>query len=164
MKAKTKIVEIAGTRYQVRKLAPDVGSYILGHAISAVAAKAASKGGEAPQKPAGAAETETAAMSESTAEDLVRAVALASFSGLDFETHKFVQQKCLGVCSRMEGPDGQEVPMPIVSDSGQWAIPEIRDDMTLVMRLEIEAMVFNLTDFFAGGGLNVLAGSRASKA
>lgn len=168
MKLKTKIVDISGTHYQIRKLAPDVGSYILGHAISAIATKAATKGGQSPQNAqdniGGATAPETAAVSESSAEDLARAVALATFGGLDFELHRFVQQKCLAVCSRMECTEGSDVPMPIVNDSGQWAIPEIRDDLSLVMKLEVEALVFNLSDFFAGGGLNALTGSQASRA
>lgn len=167
MKAKTKIIEIAGTRYQVRKLAPDVGSYI-SFLILGASLKTGNLGGDT--KNVGfsdemAAVPEPAAASESIGDELVRAVAFRAFlGGLNYEMHSFVQQKCLAVCSRMESRDGVELPMPITTDSGQWAIPEIRDDITLVVRLELESLAFSCASFFAGGGLNALAGNPAPAA
>lgn len=171
MKPKTKIVEISGTRYQLRKLAPDVGSYI-SFLILGASLKTGSLGGESQNIGGGDeratvtdAVSETDADGESRGEMLVRAVAFRAFlGGLNYEMHSFVQQKCLSACSRMESRDGVELPMPIVTDSGQWAIPEIREDIRLVVRLELEALTFSCASFFAGGGLNALAGNPAPAA
>jgi len=152
MTPKTKIVEFSGTRYQVRKLSPDVGSFILGKALMV--------GIKASEESAASNGDAVAAPDKAAPEDMARAIAFSFvFRGADFETHRFVQGKCLAVCSRMESKDGgPELPMPIVNDAGAWAIPEIRDDVALVMRLEVEVLAFNFTDFFAVGGLNAMAG------
>lgn len=159
MKSKTKVVEVSGTSYQLRKMAPDVGSYILMRMIAA----GINAGGDQNNPPSNAEATENP-IPVPTGEELVRAVAFAAFlRGLDYETHSFVQKACLATCSRLEDSSGSALPMPIVNDAGVWAIPEIRDDISLVMRLEVEALVFNLTDFFEAGGLNALAGKQASQ-
>lgn len=158
MSAKTKIVELSGARYQLGKMAPDVGSFILMSMIGA-GIKAGNLGGESSQTPPQGGRAAETVSAEPRGEDMVRAVAFAAFlRGLDYEQHRFIQQKCLAICSRMEGEP--EMPMPIVSGT-TWAIPEIRDDISLVMKLEIEALVFNLSDFFDAGGLNtIMAGSQ----
>ena len=163
MTPKTKIIELSGTRYQLRKMAPDVGSFILMAMIGAGIKASNMGGGTNADDPH--ASTEKAAENLPTAEpkgeEVVRATAFSAFlGGLDFEMHRFIQVRCLSVCSRMEGTDGSEVPMPIVSEAGRWAIPEIQDDISLVMRLEVEALVFNLSPFFASGGLNAMVGSQ----
>ena len=161
MKEKTKIVQFGDTRFQLRKLPPGVGTFIAMQLLGA-GIKAGNLGGGDPQS----SSTEAAApQSMATGEELVRAVAFSAFlRGLEYEAHQFVQTHCLAVCSRMEQSGETEVPMPIVNDSGQWAIPEVRDDMSLVMKLELEVLVFNLSDFFAEGGLNALVGKQASTA
>lgn len=157
MKPKTKTVEISGTRYQLRKMAPDRGSWILMRMISA----SINAGGDQATAPTNGEGAENP-IPVPTGEELVRAVAFAAFlRGLDYETHSFVQKACLTVCSRLENSNGTELPMPIVNDSGAWAIAEIRDDISLVMRLEVEALVWNLSDFFAAGGLKSLSGNQA---
>jgi hypothetical protein len=156
MNEKTKIVEIAETRYQLRRFTPDVGSFILMQIIGA-----SLKGQENVEARPEAAPP---ASEQPKGEDLVRAVTFSAFlHGLDFEAHRFIQGRCLALCSRMEGEAGQEAPMPIVNGTGV-ALPELRDNMQLVMQLEMEVLVFNFSDFFAGGGLKNLAGARPSKA
>lgn len=156
MKPKTKIVTIDSSRYEIRKLPPDVGSYILMQIIGA-GISASSTGGSP-------VETPTQAQTEKlSGEDMVRAMTFAAFlRGLDYDKYCFVQSKCIAACSRMEDRGGTELPMPIVNDSGQWAIPEIKDNLSLVVQLTVETLVFNLSDFFAEGGLASLAGSRPS--
>lgn len=156
---KTKVVELSGRRYLLRRMSPEIGSYVLMQIVGGLT-KALTSGGEPTTnesigKSGGAAE-------KLRGEEFMRAVALPAFRGLDFDTHKFIQTKCVAACSRLEGDP--EMPMPIVSDSGQWAIPEIRDDMSLVMRLEVESLVFNLAPFFEAGGLNMLAGNQPTPA
>jgi hypothetical protein len=162
MKPKTKTVEIGDAKYQIRKLSPDIGSFILMQSI-----RAAMKSGNMAGAPSGGTQAvEEVPEAERNPEDIVRAVANAAFlGGFDFETHRFVQTSCLAACSRLEiaeAPGGVEIPMPIVNSFGAWAILEIRDDVALVMRLAVECMVFNFSDFFSEGGLAMLAGTQAS--
>ena len=153
MNEKTKIVEVNGASYQLRRFAPDVGSFIVMQIIGA-GLKGVSEG------PAPSADSVTPKAEQPSGEDLVRAVVFSAFlRGLDFDMHRFVQTKCLALCSRMEPQGDQLVPMPLMTALGV-AIPELREDMELVMKLEIAVLVFNFTDFFAGGGLNALAGAR----
>lgn len=147
---KTKIVELNGVRYQIRKMLPNVGSFILMKMLAAGMTAAQNLGGgESNQKPADAGAL--------SGENLVRGLVFAASQIFDFETHAFVQKSCISVCSRMEGDP--ELPMPIVNDSGVWAIPEIRDDIALVMNLETEALIFNLSSFFDQGGMKSITGA-----
>jgi hypothetical protein len=155
MKQKTKVVEIDGTKYQIRRFLPDVGSYLLMRIIGAgIKGDAGDSGNSAERK--------EATGEVPSGEELARAVIFAAFlRGLDFDTHQFVQQHCMQVCARLEGPDS--LPMPLVNAGGVWAIKDVQDDTALVMRLQVEALTFNFTDFFATGGLNALAGAQSSR-
>lgn len=162
MLEKTKIVEIDGTRYQLRRMAPDVGSFILMRMIAAGVA-AAEGSGDGGQKRGKATPKPEVDRKKPTGEELVRQVAFAALlRGLDFPTHQLIQLNALAVCSRLENNAGTgELPMPIVNHAGEWAIHDIRDNVTLVMRLEMEALVFNLSHFFEAGGLSNAAGIAA---
>ena len=145
---KTKIVEIDGARYQLRRLSPEAGSFIAMKLLSA-AQQGPSKEGGGPRKD-GEEPTAPAQVAPS-GEQMVRVVALLAFNGLDFESHSFIQKKCLECCARLEGDP--ELPMPIVNSSGAWAIAEIKENLSLVMKLELEALVFSVAPFFESGGL-----------
>lgn len=155
MTEKTKIVEVAGTRYQLSRFPANVGSFILMKLIGAGLTGMNVNGNqEAPAKVA----------AEPSGEEIVRAFTFAASSrGLTFDEHNWIQQKCLSVCARLEDHSGVEVPMPLMTSSGV-TLPEIRDDLQLAMKLEIETLVFNYSSFFAEGGLNALAGTRPSTA
>jgi hypothetical protein len=148
---KTKVIEVSGVRYQLRRFAPDAGSFIL---MQIIGAGTKGQTGEAP-----ATDSVTPKAERPSGEDLVRAVVFSAFlHGLDFDMHRFVQAKCLSLCSRLEGPDG-DTPMPLANATGQ-VNPALQDDMGLVMKLEMEVLVFNLSPFFEGEGLKALAGAR----
>ena len=156
MREKSKIITIEETRFQIGRFLPDVGSFILGKLVGATL-DSAPPNFQQPEPPQD--------VPPPPPDELVRILFFSSsFRGMDFETHRFIQAKALSVCSRLELKNGVECPMPIVSDSGQWAIPEIRDDGPLVVKLELESLIFNLSPFFANGGLNgIIRGSQASK-
>lgn len=139
---KIKIVSIAGTRYQLKKLVAADGSYILFRMMGMLQEVATASANNATAKEP--AETQP----ETSPEDKARViVSFGMYGGKDYEFHKFVQQKAIAACSRMEA----ELPMPLMNDAGKWAIPEIRDNMGLVVRLATESLVFSLSDFFAFG-------------
>ena len=136
MKPKTKIVTIDGQRYQIRKLRPNVGSYILTRILAAGISAGTLEMGDKPNK------------------SLLMAVFVAFLKGLDFEGFSFIQNNCLAVVGKLtDMGNGSEAPMPIVADSGIYAYPEIAENLSLVMSLTVQSLLFNLSDFFEGGGL-----------
>jgi hypothetical protein len=157
LREKTKVVEINGTRYQLRRLAADIGSFILMRLISAAVERAA-------QAPESIVEPDKD-MSASTGEEKARTVAAGAMLGsADFEFHRFVQQRCLAACARLETPPqgGAEIPMPLMTAAGAWAVPEIEQDISVVMRLTIEVLVFNFSDFFDQEGMKAFGAPSAS--
>lgn len=158
LKPKTKTVDIDGTRYQLRRMGPDVGSFILMKFMGAMAQRMSTAAPAAQE----ATEPDSAI---ATNEDIVRGIAVAGMSGaFDLETHSLIQRECLMTVSRLEDKDGTELPMPIMNSSGAYAVPEVKEDIALVLRLQMEALVFNLSSFFEQGGLNALAEGRAASA
>jgi hypothetical protein len=131
LKSKTKTVEVDGQKYLIRKLSANVGSFILARVL------AASAGGIVASK-------------EGEQNSTIMASMFAAFlRGLNFEEFSFIQNHCLAVVARLETPAGSpEVPMPIVTDSGVFAITEVGGDLPLVMNLTIQSLLFNLSDFF----------------
>jgi hypothetical protein len=149
---KTKIVTIKGTRYQVGRLPADKGSFILAWLLTAVR-EASQRQSQQEQQPP----RDIPPGPEIKGEDMVRAYALAAiFNGRNFERHSFVQKECLALCSRMEGQGAQEIPMPITNANGTMST--ILDDISLVLKLQMETLVFNFSDFFDQGGLDNLMG------
>lgn len=161
MKTRHKIIEIGAHRYQIGKLLPDVGSFILMQMIGAGVKRDM-------ETPASAGPAPDVSRETINSEDAVRTLAFGAFiQGLDFKAFQFIQNECLSVCCRMEAPlDHPEdsIPMPIRMKDGRWAIAEVRDDVNLVMRLTMEALVFNLADFFDQGGLRAVAPAEAAQA
>lgn len=141
MKTKTKEIQIGDNSFQLRKLDPEAGSFILMRMIGALQSGVAASTGEANATPTGEVPS---------GEDMVRAVAFgAFFRGLDFEMYRFVQKHCLACVSVLKG----DAPIPIVSDGGAWVATEVDSgDVAAIMRLTVEVLVFNFADFFDQGG------------
>jgi hypothetical protein len=138
---KTKIVEVSGQRYLLRKMRPNVGSYILTRVLAAGINAGAAQEGGAPSN------------------SFLAAVFTAFLRGLDFETFSFIQNNCLAVIGKLQDPgDGSEVPMPIVADSGVFADVALANNLMTVMELTVQSLLFNLADFFDGGGLKAVLG------
>ena len=139
MSAKTKIVTVQDKQYQIRKLRPNIGSFIITRVMAA--GVGANSGGDTPDK------------------SLLTSMFAAFLRGIDFDTFSFIQNNCLAVVARMEQiADGPLVPMPITTDTGVFAALDIAEDLSLVMALTIESLLFNLSDFFEGGGLKPMTG------
>lgn len=157
MIAKTKNFEVDGTTYQIRRMPPDVGSYLVFRLLGAmneIKTPDAARDGNDTTEPAAVLSGESKA----------RIVVLAALfqANKDFEFHCFLQQKALSVVSRMEGEPGSERPMPVMAGGGVIALPEVRDDLSLISKLEIESICFNLTPFFEGGGLKAPAADQVA--
>ena len=150
--SKTKVISIGEHRYELRKFLPAIGSFILMKLLSG-----ATTGVDSEGRPSEAPDTKE--FSETDWEKFVRGIVIsATARGLDLGTHELIQRTCLTFCSRLETTGDSTVPMPIVNSNGVISIPELRDDMQTVLKLEIESLVFNYASFFKHGGLNALAG------
>lgn len=147
---KTRIVEIDGTQYQLARFSAEDGSYILMQILGTVA-RATDQ--NPPASTNGNAQAESAARAP---DEIIKGMTFAAFlNGLSYEAHCFIQKKCLSLCSRIEGSPA--VPMPLAG------LPEVRNDMQLALRLEVETLCFNFSDFFAKGGLQATMGSQPSR-
>jgi hypothetical protein len=147
---KFKYVTIGENQFRIGRLTPAVGSYVLGQIMNANLKRLADLRSSGVIRPPDNA----LAVPEPSSEGLVRAAAMAAFlGGLDLDTHVKIQQLCLAQCSQMSQNGSESPPMPIATAEGTL-VPEI--DVVLAVRLEMEVLVFNLSDFFAQGGLSSL--------
>lgn len=65
---------------------------------------------------------------------------------------------CLGTVSEvLKGRDA-----PIIQKNGSWGVDGLEQNTMLVLLLVINVLVFNVSDFFTGGGLQELMGSLQS--
>jgi hypothetical protein len=161
---KTKNIEVNGTTYQIRRMDAKVGSYLVFKIIGGLRndLNKSNSGGD----PARGETTAPTTVASPDGENIARAVVLAALSGglADYETHCFIQQKALAVCSRLEtNAEGRELPMPVVTENGTL-LAELKEDVSLVYKLEVESLVFNLSPFFSQGGLSGTVESRAVSA
>jgi hypothetical protein len=156
VKEKFQFVDVDGKSYRIGRFSPQLGSFILMQIIGAGIK------GQAPAAPVtDAPSTEPA--EKLKPEEIVRAMVFGAFlKGMDYTAHQFIMQKCLSVCSVMGGPEEKKVPIPLMNDN-LMMLPEIQDDLALIMKLQMEVLCFNFTDFFVAGGLNSLGGIQPSK-
>lgn len=156
LKSKTKTVEVDGQKYLIRKLSANVGSFVLARVL------AASAGGMMAAQDDQKTDKDTDAAKQMNAK-IMASMFAAFLRGLTFEDFSFIQNHCLAVVARLETSAGSpEVPMPIVTDTGVFAITEVGDDLPLVMNLTIQSLLFNLSDFFDLTGLSAALAGKPS--
>ena len=130
-KPKTKIIEVDDQRYLIRRVDPTVGGFILTRMLSAGL-------------------NSIPADSASTSKGQLLGMLVTFMHSLDFEAFSFIQNNCLAVVSKLIRMPGitEETPMPITTSEGVWAAPEVAEDLSLVMNLSVQSLVFNISDFF----------------
>jgi hypothetical protein len=139
MHEKTKMVDVEGGSYQLRKMTPDVGGYIWQKLMQAVF-----KAGQ-DSVPREEDESAIAAAKARPAEDRVKGICALAFMGLSIADYRFVQNSSMKVVSRIEN----DVPMPVMADDGRWAATDIADNPFLVTKLMTETLAFNLSSFLS---------------
>jgi hypothetical protein len=155
VKARSKVVELSGEKFELRKLPPEVGSFIfmrmMGVQMRMIAERAEQEAAK-PKKHAGVEEN-AEERKKPTGEEQVRALAFVVFSGgIGFDDFKFIQKSCMECVSKFRDDTG--MPMPVM-DGGQW-LPDgaqIEDNVGLVMQLTSDVLVHCFADFFESGGL-----------
>lgn len=162
MIVRTKTVELQGYKFQLRRLPPQLGSFIfmrmLGISMRASAAAQEEQVAKPRKnKPQVQATTEVE-QPKPTGEEQVRALSFSVFSGgMPFADFDFIQTGCMKVISIVEHREGVDFPMPIMNDNGSWT-PSGEDlsyDAGLVMRLTTEVLILCFADFFGGSGLGL---------
>lgn len=133
MKQPTKTVEIDGVFYQIGRFKLELASYILGRIFNAIPRQQEEAQPQAKEQ------------EKPTPDDLARVMIGAGlFGNMTRATRAEIQMECMRVCSRLEGD--QQLPMPLTNGTGL-----LIDDLGVVLALEREALVFNLTPFFSSG-------------
>jgi hypothetical protein len=125
-------VEIAGVKYQIGRFKARDGSWILAQILTKML----------PTMIEGALAKSGAKLA-------------ADCSNLSEEEFSSIQGHALAVCWRYENG----APMPVFVLPNTWAVKELEYDLVTVMMLTIHALVFNLSSFFEGDGLNKILGS-----
>jgi hypothetical protein len=142
-------VVVNNNTYQIGKLLPEAGGFILLRLLGAGIQSGAAA--QKQQDPPPAPDPDAKPL---TGDEAVRAIAFGAFMrNLPFEEFKFVQQGCMKSAAWLSDPKTPGVPMPLMNDYGQWTYPWMAKDLDLVMKLTMEVLVWNLSDFFSGGGL-----------
>jgi hypothetical protein len=67
-----------------------------------------------------------------------------------------LQSYCLMACKRYETVGSTEVAMPVMSEKGKFAIPELIYDLTTIIGLTVHVLAYNVSTFFKGGALKAL--------
>jgi hypothetical protein len=145
MQMKSKIVEVQGRKFSVRKLQPEVGSFIFMRMLGA-RMRAAANEAPAPPKDDNAPDPGDVVDSVPVSGEMqVRALTFAVFSGdISFTDFKFIQTHCMQATSIIVNRSGTDFPMPVMSDTGSWTKEgePLSDNVGLVMQLTTETLVF----------------------
>lgn len=152
MQARTKTVEVDGVEYELRRLPPEVGSFIFMRMLGAHM-KVASEAKPSTASPSVAPETPAPPPEKVSGEMQVRALSFVVLSGgVGFEDFSFIQKACMKVVARLEDRSGQKFPMPVMTDAGEWT-PSGQDlaySPGSVVKMTTEALIFSFADFFDG--------------
>jgi hypothetical protein len=150
---RTKQVDLKGRKFELRRLSPEVGTFILMRMMGVQMRSEAAQEERAPAKPAAVAEP-AVKPPEISGEARVRALSFIVFSGaISFEDFKFIQNACMHCVSIVKVAEGEAFPMPIMSDAGEWTKDgqAVVDDVQLLMNLTTEVLVICFSDFFEQG-------------
>ena len=154
---RVKSLELDGQKFEVRRLPPEVGSFILMRMMGVQMRDSAAKAETIPQA-AAPSEAPASPAPEISGEMRVRTLSFIVFSGaISFDDFKFIQQHCMQCVALVKDAAGETFPMPIVSDGGVWTKDgkEIAENVGLVMKLTTEVLVLCFADFFDAGGASL---------
>lgn len=135
-----KTVEIQGRKFKIKAFDAFTGSYIAFTLFEKM-------------MPMGMEEKVMATLqAEGTSPDMLLPQGRALMTKGEF--YAFVRD-CLSVVS--EELKGREA--PVLNKNGSWGVDDIENNTILVIMLVINALAFNVSDFFTGGGLKDLQSS-----
>lgn len=135
-----KVVEIQGRKFKIKAFDAMTGSYIAFTLFEKM-------------MPMGMEDKVMATLqAEGKSPDLVMPQSRALMTKGEFFAF---QRDCLSVCYEvLPGRDA-----PILNANGSWGVPDVENNTMLVIVLTINALAFNVADFFTGNGLKDLQSS-----
>lgn len=143
--ARTKIVEVEGVRYVIRRMTPFDGSYIWHRLLHATLLL----GQEQEQTVSRVAVEEPTEEPRLDPDQRVRALCGMAYMKLTASELREVQEKSMKVLSAL---NEAQLPIPVMADSGQWTPGgALEDNAFLVTRLTTEVLAYNLAGFIEAG-------------
>ncbi len=128
LKQKTKIIEVGGAKYRLSKMDARSASYMAMKAAAILA----------PTLTSGSALTVESA-----------AKVLPTMSRAEFDE---IQTMLLKTVCKLVETNAADMPMPIIKSDGGFVDEELAYDAATVMKLTVNALMFNIGDFFQGAG------------
>ena len=140
--ARTTVFELNGQRYQLSKMDPVIGGFLWQKFVAAGFKASLSF------KMAEFTSSEVTDAPEVTPEHRTRSAVAIGLTQFSLEDYRQLVKETMNVVRRLTSLESaSEVPMPVRSDDGRWAFPDLAEDPMAVTRLMTEALVFNLTSF-----------------
>lgn len=133
LKQKTKVIEAGGVKYRLGKMDARSASYLAMKAAAVIAPALSSVKGMNKQDAITAA-----------------ANALPSMPREEFDE---IQTMLLRTVVKLVETNGVDMPVPVIKADGSFADEDLCYDAPTVMQLSVQALMFNIGDFFQGAGL-----------
>ena len=143
MREKEKIIELDGKRYKLTKLNADAGSYVAFKLAGVVIPMLSAFLGDNGNKKA-----------KEDKEGDFRLLG-AAISAMPREQFSELQKMLLGTVLKL---DEDNIPMPLLKSDGSYVDEDLAMDAMAVIRLTVQAAVFNVGGFFGGKGLDRIMG------
>lgn len=133
LKQKTKVIEAGGVKYRLGKMDARSASYLAMKAAAVIAPALSTVKGMNKQDAITAA-----------------ANALPSMPREEFDE---IQTMLLRTVVKLVETNGVDMPVPVIKADGSFADEDLCYDAPTVMQLSVQALIFNIGDFFQGAGL-----------
>lgn len=133
LKQKTKVIEAGGVKYRLGKMDARSASYLAMKAAAVIAPALSTVKGMNKQDAITAA-----------------ANALPSMPREEFDE---IQTMLLRTVVKLVETNGVDMPVPVIKADGSFADEDLCYDAPTVMQLSVQALMFNIGDFFQGAGL-----------
>lgn len=133
LKQKTKVIEEGGVKYRLGKMDARSASYLAMKAAAVIAPALSTAKGMNKQDAITAA-----------------ANALPSMPREEFDE---IQTMLLRTVVKLVETNGVDMPVPVIKADGSFADEDLCYDAPTVMQLSVQALMFNIGDFFQGAGL-----------
>lgn len=133
LKQKTKVIEAGGVKYRLGKMDARSASYLAMKAAAVIAPALSTVKGMNKQDAITAA-----------------ANALPSMPREEFDE---IQTMLLRTVVKLVETNGVDMPVPVIKADGSFIDEDLCYDAPTVMQLSVQALMFNIGDFFQGAGL-----------
>lgn len=133
LKQKTKVIEAGGVKYRLGKMDARSASYLAMKAAAVIA-------------PA------LSTIKSMNKQDAITAAANA-LPSMPREEFDEIQTMLLRTVVKLVETNGVDMPVPVIKADGSFTDEDLFYDAPTVMQLSVQALMFNIGDFFQGAGL-----------